>query len=105
MRSALQKRIVLGLVMIAVLCGLFWLDWRLEQITQHRALRAAREGLPMPWPAWPPVGLPIAVRDAHPEILGSAAYRTRSEGGRGVVREVCDLFERAFASASPEDDA
>jgi len=51
------------------------------------------------------VGLPIAVRDAHPEIHDSAAYRTRSEGGRGAVREVCDLFERAFASASPEDDA
>jgi phosphatidate cytidylyltransferase len=61
MRSALQKRIVLGLVMIALLCGLFWLDWRLEQITQDRAVRAAREGRPMPWPAWPPVGLPMAV--------------------------------------------
>lgn len=38
------------------------------------------------------VGLPIAVRDAHPDILSSAAYRTRLCGGHGAVREVCDLI-------------
>lgn len=38
------------------------------------------------------VGLPIVVRDAHPDVLGYAVYQTRRPGGRGAVREVCDLF-------------
>ena len=36
------------------------------------------------------VGLPIAVADAHPDVLDSAAYVTTALGGRGAVREVCD---------------
>jgi YrbI family 3-deoxy-D-manno-octulosonate 8-phosphate phosphatase len=40
------------------------------------------------------VGLPIGVADAHPDIDGCVRYRTRAKGGRGAVREVCDLFER-----------
>lgn len=38
------------------------------------------------------VGLPIVVRDAHPDVLAYAVYQTRRSGGRGAVREVCDLF-------------
>ena len=38
------------------------------------------------------VGLPIVVRDAHPDVIGLAAYRTRARGGFGAVREVCDLI-------------
>lgn len=38
------------------------------------------------------VGLPIAVSDSHPEALEHALYRTHAKGGRGAVREVCDLF-------------
>jgi YrbI family 3-deoxy-D-manno-octulosonate 8-phosphate phosphatase len=37
-------------------------------------------------------GLPIVVSDAHPDVLGVAAYRTRARGGEGAVREVCDLI-------------
>ncbi len=37
------------------------------------------------------VGLPIAVADAYPEVARIAAYVTRAPGGRGAVREVCDL--------------
>jgi YrbI family 3-deoxy-D-manno-octulosonate 8-phosphate phosphatase len=38
------------------------------------------------------VGLPIVVADAHPDVLHSAAYVTTARGGRGAVREVCDLI-------------
>ncbi len=40
------------------------------------------------------VGLPIVVEDAHPDVVSAARYRTAAPGGRGAVREVCDLFER-----------
>jgi YrbI family 3-deoxy-D-manno-octulosonate 8-phosphate phosphatase len=39
------------------------------------------------------VGLPVVVADAHADVASLAAYRTRAPGGRGAVREVCDLFE------------
>jgi YrbI family 3-deoxy-D-manno-octulosonate 8-phosphate phosphatase len=43
------------------------------------------------------VGLPIVVKDAHPEVIPLAAYRTRNCGGHGAVREICDLFEQVLA--------
>jgi YrbI family 3-deoxy-D-manno-octulosonate 8-phosphate phosphatase len=43
------------------------------------------------------VGLPIAVLNAHPDVLGRVRYRTDTAGGFGAVREVCDSFERAHA--------
>lgn len=46
------------------------------------------------------VGLPIVVQDAHPDVLPYAAYRTRTPGGHGAVREVCDLFEMVLGSAA-----
>ena len=47
------------------------------------------------------VGLPIVVADAHPSVIGAAKWRTRQPGGRGAVRDVCDMFvaQRAAASA------
>jgi len=42
------------------------------------------------------VGLPIIVRDAHPDVFATAYYRTTKPGGQGAVREVCDLFARAL---------
>jgi len=42
------------------------------------------------------VGLPIAVQDAYPEVLAVARFQTKCPGGRGAVREICDLFERAL---------
>lgn len=38
------------------------------------------------------VALPIAVADAHPDVLPCAKYVTRTRGGYGAVREVCDLL-------------
>jgi len=37
-------------------------------------------------------GLAIAVADAHPAVLGMAHWVTPSPGGRGAVRDVCDLL-------------
>ena len=42
------------------------------------------------------VGLPIVVRDAHPDVIPHARYRTNAPGGYGAVREICDLFERVL---------
>jgi len=44
------------------------------------------------------VGLPIVVADAHPDVIGSAAYVTGAPGGRGAVREVCDRILAARAA-------
>ena len=44
------------------------------------------------WPVMAEVGLSIAVADAHLLLLPRADYVTRINGGRGAVREVCDLL-------------
>lgn len=44
--------------------------------------------------------LPIVVRDCHPDIVSIAAYQTQIPGGRGAVREVCDLFEYVLLAKS-----
>ena len=43
-------------------------------------------------PVMAKVGLSIAVADAHPLLIPRADYVTRIAGGRGAVREVCDLL-------------
>lgn len=44
------------------------------------------------WPVMEQVGLSVAVADAHPLLLPRADYVTRISGGRGAVREICDLL-------------
>ena len=46
------------------------------------------------------VGLPIVVRNAHPDVAAQALYRTRKVGGQGAVREVCDLIEQALRASA-----
>lgn len=41
------------------------------------------------------VGFAVAVPSGHPEVQHRAHYVTRNAGGRGAVREVCDLVMRA----------
>jgi 3-deoxy-D-manno-octulosonate 8-phosphate phosphatase (KDO 8-P phosphatase) len=41
------------------------------------------------------VALPIAVADAHADVLAAARHVTRAAGGRGAVREVCDVLLEA----------
>ena len=38
------------------------------------------------------VGLPVVVKDAHPDVVPVARYQTRQPGGHGAVREVCDMI-------------
>ncbi len=38
------------------------------------------------------VGLAVAVADAHPAVCARAHWRTRAPGGRGAVREFCELL-------------
>lgn len=40
-------------------------------------------------------GLSVAVADAVPEILDAAVFITKKGGGKGAVREVCELILRA----------
>jgi len=44
------------------------------------------------------VGLSIAVANAHPLVLEQAHWHTRSDGGRGAAREVCDLLMHAHGT-------
>ncbi|MEQ1801201.1 MAG: HAD hydrolase family protein [Gammaproteobacteria bacterium] len=46
-------------------------------------------------------GLGITVADAHPAVLQAAGWVTRASGGRGAVREVCDLLLASRQPASP----
>ncbi len=38
------------------------------------------------------VALPVAVADAHPDVIAAAGFVTTRPGGAGAVREVCDLL-------------
>ncbi|NIR58411.1 MAG: 3-deoxy-manno-octulosonate-8-phosphatase KdsC [Gammaproteobacteria bacterium] len=46
-------------------------------------------------PAMRRAGLAIAVADAHPLVRQHAHWQTPSAGGRGAVREVCELVMEA----------
>lgn len=41
-------------------------------------------------------GLPIIVHDAHEDLNGLAAFRTKRPGGAGAVREACDAIASAL---------
>lgn len=43
------------------------------------------------------VGLAMVVADAHPDVMELAHYVTCQRGGRGAVREVCDLLVSSHA--------
>ena len=40
-------------------------------------------------------GMPVAVADAHPELIRRVPFVTRAPGGRGAVREAIDAILRA----------
>lgn len=47
------------------------------------------------------VGLPIVVKNTHPDVVRYARYQTERPGGHGAVREVCDLFEQTLTALTP----
>lgn len=48
---------------------------------------------------FPLVGCAFAVANAHPDVLRQADRVLRHRGGRGAVREVCDLLIRRYGKA------
>jgi YrbI family 3-deoxy-D-manno-octulosonate 8-phosphate phosphatase len=44
-------------------------------------------------------GIPVAVRDANPKVRDAALFCTELEGGRGAVRELCDMISAAKNSS------
>ena len=42
-------------------------------------------------PAFNCVGLPVAVADAYPEVVPHTIFQTKKKGGKGAVREICDI--------------
>lgn len=46
-------------------------------------------------------GIPIVVQDAHPDVLPLARYQTRTAGGFGAVREICEWLSASVAVATP----
>ncbi len=47
------------------------------------------------------VGLPAAPADAHPAVLAAARFVSSRQGGRGAVRELCELILRARGPGRP----
>jgi 3-deoxy-D-manno-octulosonate 8-phosphate phosphatase (KDO 8-P phosphatase) len=47
------------------------------------------------------VGLPCAPADAYPDVLREVRFVSRHRGGRGAVRELCDLIRAARGAAHP----
>jgi len=46
------------------------------------------------------VGLPVAVGNAHAEVLAASKLQLRAAGGHGAVRELCDLVLEARRARS-----
>ncbi|EEP90321.1 3-deoxy-D-manno-octulosonate 8-phosphate phosphatase [Yersinia kristensenii ATCC 33638] len=73
-----------------------------DKLVAYNALLAALKCLPeqvayigddlIDWPVMAQVGLSVAVADAHPLLIPKADYVTQIKGGRGAVRELCDLI-------------
>ena len=47
------------------------------------------------------IGIPIGVADAHPQVKRAARLITSKKGGRGAVREICDLIVQARTARVP----
>lgn len=45
------------------------------------------------------VGMPVAVGDAHPDVMAASKLVLTRKGGRGAVREFCDLLLAALRGA------
>lgn len=46
------------------------------------------------------VGMPVAVGDSHPEVMAASKLVLTRKGGRGAVREFCDLLLEALATGA-----
>jgi 3-deoxy-D-manno-octulosonate 8-phosphate phosphatase (KDO 8-P phosphatase) len=55
-------------------------------------------------PAMTTCGLAVAVANAHPWVAERAHWQTQLGGGRGAVREVCDLLLHAQGKTAKEQE-
>lgn len=91
-------------------CAKLGIPVRQALATKHEALAeiAAEAGVPLADTAYVGndindaeclrlAGVPIVVADAHDDVLPLARYRTRTAGGFGAVREICDWIARSRA--------
>ena len=46
-------------------------------------------------PGFQSIGIPVAVSDAYPEVHPHVVFKTKTPGGLGAVREICDLIFQA----------
>jgi 3-deoxy-D-manno-octulosonate 8-phosphate phosphatase (KDO 8-P phosphatase) len=46
-------------------------------------------------PGFQSIGIPVSVFDAYPEVYPHVIFRTKTPGGMGAVREICDLIFQA----------
>jgi len=80
----------------------------LEQILEALNLQpeeAAFVGDDLPdIPAMRIAGLSVAVANAHPWVAEQAHWQTRLQGGKGAVREVCDLILHAQGKTAAEQE-
>ena len=53
-------------------------------------------------PALRRAALALTVQDAHPDVIPVAHWRSRQPGGRGAVREACDLLLSARGARKPD---
>lgn len=51
-------------------------------------------------PAFKVVGFSVGVADSFEEIYPYISFITKSKGGQGVVREICDLFHNRYMNSS-----
>lgn len=45
-------------------------------------------------------GFSIAIKGSHPDVIKIADYVTKNEGGKGAVREICDMIYNARKTTS-----
>ena len=50
------------------------------------------------------VGVPIIVADSHIDIHNLARYITEKDGGKGAVREICDLIVKHYVPYSQKGE-
>ena len=73
-----------------------------EQLVEDSGIRAEQIAFVgddvMDLPVMRRAGFAVAVADAHPLVIEHAHWKTRNPGGRGAVRDVCELVMRAHGS-------
>jgi N-acylneuraminate cytidylyltransferase len=100
---------------VAARCRKLGLECRQDVADKPAAVRelAAAHGVPLDevaylgndvndLPAMLVVGTPVAVADAHPDVIRAAKRVLTAQGGRGAVREICDML---LAAQSPPPES